>query len=158
RRYMGEVSDPPPEHRVLAARAEVGWGAWPEARQLLTGVPGLDTHESGIGLYLLARALDHAGVADSAAAMYRTFLALSPPAGEMEDERAAARLRLGLVLTQAGDRIAAREPLRLSAGRAGDAAIWLQLLEADALARGGDTAAVRQAVASHTDGIAGLRA
>ena len=158
RRYLSEVKDPLPEHRVLAGRAEAGWDAWPEARGLLGSVPGLDTYDNGIGLYHLARALDEAGAADSAAHMYRSFLALSPPAGEMSTERAAARLRLGLALTQAGDRAAAREHLRVSAELAGDATVWLELLEADALARGGDTAAVRQTVARHTDGIAGLRA
>lgn len=158
RRYAGEVSNPPADHLVLAARAEAGWNAWPEARALLDRVQQLDTYENGIGVYLLGRALDEAGEPARAAAAYRSFLALSPPAGEMESERAAARLRLGLVLTQAGERAAARRELQASAARAGDAAVWLDLLEADALARAGDTAAVRQMVAGHNDGIPGLRA
>jgi soluble lytic murein transglycosylase len=158
RRYMREVSDPPADHRVLAAQAEAGWNAWPEVRALLEPVQELDTYENGIGLYLLARALDDAGEAAGAAAAYRSFLALSPPAGEMEGERAAARLRLGLALIQTGDRAGAREPMQESARIAGDAVIWLELLEADALARAGDTTAVRLMVAGHDDGITGLRA
>lgn len=158
RRYMGEVPDPPPDHRVLAARAEAGWNAWPEARVLLERVPELHAHDNGIGLYLLGRALDAAGEAAGAAESYRAFLALSPPAGEMAGERDAARLRLGLALIQTGDRSAARRELQTSAQAAGEARVWLELLEADALARRGDTAAVRQMVARHDDGIAGLRA
>jgi soluble lytic murein transglycosylase len=158
RRYMGEVADPPPDHRVLAARAEAGWNAWPEARVLLERVPELHAHDNGIGLYLHGRALDDAGDAAAAAESYRAFLALSPPAGEMAGERAAARLRLGLALIQAGDRSAARRELQTSAQVAGEARVWLELLEADALARSGDTTAVRQLVARHDDDIAGLRA
>jgi soluble lytic murein transglycosylase len=156
RRYMGAVSDPPAEHRVLAGRAEAGWNAWPETRALLEQVPELDTYADGIGLYLLGRAHDEAGDAAAAAQAYRAFLALSPPAGELEDERAAARLRLGLSLIQAGDREAAREHLQASARRAGGAEVWLDLLEASALARAGDTTAVREATAGHDDDIPGL--
>ncbi|MBR9990006.1 MAG: tetratricopeptide repeat protein [Gemmatimonadetes bacterium] len=158
RRYVSEVINPPPDHLVLAARAEAGWNAWPETRALLERVPQLDTHENGIGIYLLARALDETGDAAGAVAAYRSFLALSPPAGEMEGERAAARLRLGLALTRTGDGAGARRELQLSAQRAPGAAAWLELLEADALAGRGDTAAVRTMVARHDDGIQGLRA
>jgi soluble lytic murein transglycosylase len=156
RRYLAEVSDPAADQLVLAARAEAGWKAWPEARALLEQVPQLDTHENGIGLYLLARARDEAGEAAAAVEAYTTFLALSPPAGALEHERAAARLRLGLALIQSGDRSAAREHLEAAARRAGGAAVWLDLLEAGALARAGDTAAVRQATADRDDGIPGL--
>ena len=158
RRYMSEATDPPADHLVLAARAEAGWNAWPETRALLEQVQELDTYENGIGVYLLGRALDETGDAAAAVAAYRAFLALSPPAGELTRERAAARLRLGLVLAQAGDRAGARRELRASAERAGSADVWLGLLEADALAKAGDTAGVRQMVAQYNDGIPGLRA
>ncbi|HEX2168630.1 MAG TPA: transglycosylase SLT domain-containing protein [Longimicrobiales bacterium] len=158
RRYMEEVTDPPADHLVLAARAEAGWKAWPEARALLERVPNLDAYENGIGLYLLGRALHEAGDATRAVEAYRAFLALSPPAGELEDERAAARLRLGLALIETGNRAAAREQLQVSRERAGEADAWLDLLEAEALARAGDTASVRQMVAEYDDGIPGLRA
>ena len=159
RRYLREITDAaPPDHLVLAARAEAGWNAWPEARALLESVPELDTHENGLGVYLLARALDDTGDAAGAVEAYRAFLALSPPAGEMEDERGAARLRLALALMRTGDRAGAGLELQSLRGTAGDAAVWLDLLQAEALASAGDTSAVRQMVASHDDGIAGLRA
>jgi soluble lytic murein transglycosylase len=158
RSYLGQVRNPPPEHLVLAALAEAGWGGWSEARSLLQRVPALDTHAHGLGLYLLGRSLDEAGDARAAADAYRAFLALSAPAGELEAERAAARLRLGLALIRAGDAQAGRGELEVSRQLAGGAAVWLTLLEADAMASRGDTAGVRRAVADHDSGIQGLRA
>lgn len=146
------------EHRVLSARSEAGWGAWPEVRELLHGVRALDTYEGGIGLYLLARARDATGDATGAIEAYRAFLALSAPAGRMEEERAAARLRLGLVLARQGDAAAAARELQASVARAGGASVWLDLLHAGELAQRGDTAAVRQAVARFSSGLTGLRA
>ncbi|MBA2670867.1 MAG: tetratricopeptide repeat protein, partial [Gemmatimonadetes bacterium] len=158
RRYLEAVPDAPADHKVLAARAEAGWGGWPEVHALLEGVPALDTHEGGIGLYLLARARDEQGDAQGAVASYRAFLALSAPAGELEQERAAARLRQGLALIRAGNRAAGESEVRMTAGQIGGASIWLDLLRADALAQTGDTAAVRAAVGSFDSGITGLRA
>lgn len=158
RRYASTVPQMPPEHRVLAARAEAGWEAWPAVLRLLRDVPALDTYENGIGLYLLARALDDTGDAAGAVTAYRAFLALSPPAGELEAERRAARLRLGLALVRSGDGAAARRELQVASDVAGGAAVWIDMLEADALAERGDTAGVRLAVAGRDDGIAGLRA
>jgi soluble lytic murein transglycosylase len=158
RSYLAVHATVPAEHRLLAARAEAGWGAWPEALALLEDVPALDTHAHGIGLYLLARARDEAGDAAGAAEAYRAFLALSAPAGELMAERAAARLRLGLALLRTGDHAVARRELAAAEAQAGGARVWLELLEADALAHVGDTAAVREAVATHSDGVPGLRA
>jgi len=158
RTYLEQTATVPPDHRVLAARAEAGSGAWPEAHALLADVPALDTHEHGIGLYLLGRARDHLEDAPGAVDAYRSFLALSPPAGALEDERAAARLRLGLALIRAGERGAGEDELRSVAADFGDATVWLDLLQADALAFRGDTAAVRTTVASHDAGYTGLRA
>ena len=158
RTYLAQVVEAPADHRLLAARAEAGWGAWEEARVLLEQVPALDTRENGIGLYLLGRARDEAGDAAAAAEVYRTFLDLSAPGGEMEEERRAAELRLALALIRAGDRSAGEEQVRSVASRSGDIAPWIALLHADALAATGDTAAVRQAIAGHDAGLEGLRA
>ncbi|HUF65270.1 MAG TPA: transglycosylase SLT domain-containing protein [Gemmatimonadaceae bacterium] len=158
RSYRGRVNELSPEHRVLAARAEAGWGAWPEVRALLEGLRSLDTYDDGIGLYLLARARDATGDAANAVQAYRSFLALSAPAGRMEEERAAARLRLGLVLARQGSAAEAAREMQVSAARVGGASVWLDLLHADALARRGDTAAVRAAVARFSSGLTGLRA
>ncbi|CAN5163235.1 hypothetical protein BH23GEM2_BH23GEM2_24920 [soil metagenome] len=158
RSYAERVDDVSVEHRVLAARAEAGWGAWPEVRALLDGLDQLDTYDDGIGLYLLARARDATGDAAGAVQAYRSFLALSAPAGRMEEERAAARLRLGLTLARQGNAAEAARELQLSAARAGGASAWLDLLHADALAQRGDTAGVRVAVARFNSGLTGLRA
>jgi soluble lytic murein transglycosylase len=45
-----------PERVLLAARAAAGWGGWREVDRLLTREPWLDTHFSGMGRELLARA------------------------------------------------------------------------------------------------------
>jgi soluble lytic murein transglycosylase len=158
RRYLQSTPDSAADMRVLAARAEAGWGAWSQVHALLRDVAGLDTLEDGIGLYLLARARDDGGDAAGAAEAYTAFLALRPSANGLQAERDAARLRLGLALVRAGRRDAAREHLQLSAQGAGTASVWLDLLAADALARTGDTAAVRAATTAHTDGVPGLRA
>jgi soluble lytic murein transglycosylase len=157
RSYVERARNVAADRRLLAARAEAGWGGWREVGALLENVPALDTYENGIGLYLLARARDEAGNVPGAVEAYRAFLALSPPAGELQQERAAARLRLGLALLRAGEHDAARAELQLSAERAGEAAVWFDLLRADALAQTGDTAAVRQAVGRFDSGFMGLR-
>jgi soluble lytic murein transglycosylase len=158
RRYLEEHPDAPTDQRLLAARAEAGWGGWDRVSALLEGLPALDTYQNGIGLYLLGRARDEGGDAAAAAVAYRAFLDHSPPGGELEPERRAARLRLGLALLRAGDREGARAELAVASELAGGAAVWLGLLEADALAELGDTASVRRAVAGMDSGIPGLRA
>jgi soluble lytic murein transglycosylase len=158
RNYVDRSRSVPTDHRLLAARAEAGWGAWEAVHGLLEGVDALDTYENGLGLYLLARARDERGDAEGAVRAYRSFLALSPPAGELEEERSAAHLRLGLALLRTGDREAAGEEMAIARRIAGGASVWLDLAEADALAQAGDTAAVRQVAARHDSGVLGLRA
>jgi soluble lytic murein transglycosylase len=157
RRYLDEVADAPMEHRLLAARAEAGWGGWSHVDDLLEGAPNLDTYDGGLGLYLLGRARDERGDAEGAAAAYRAFLDFSPPGGELDAQRGAARLRLGLALLRSGDREGARRELAAATEMAGGAGVWLELLEAEALAELGDTAAVGRAVAGFDRGITGLR-
>jgi len=158
RRYLDHTTDVPPDHLLLAARAEAGWGAWAAVRRLLENVPALDTHQNGVGVYLLGRARDEGGDARGAAEAYQAFLAFSPPAGALETEREAARLRLGLALLRVGDRDGAREAIAATAVALGGASVWLDVLRADALAQTGDTTAVRAAVADMDSGILGLRA
>jgi soluble lytic murein transglycosylase len=158
RRYLAETPGAPIDRRLLAARAEAGWGGWDAVHSLLDGAPALDAHEGGIGLYLLGRSRDARGDTRGAIEAYRAFLAHSTPAAGLEAERAAARLRLGLALVRTGSSDAARQELTLSRERAGTAAVWIGILEADALAQVGDTAGVRRAVAEYDSGILGLRA
>ena len=157
RRYLDETRDSSADHRILAARAEAGWGDWAAAGGLLEGVRGLDAIDDGIGLYLLARARDERGAVAEAIESYRAFLAL-PPATATEQQRAIARLRLGLAMVRAGQGAAARDQLASAARDIGPAAPWLALIQADALAETGDTAAVRAAVADYDEGVHGLHA
>ena len=154
-RYLEEADDVSPSMRVLAARAHGGWGDWGSALSLLEDVEGLDPHDDGVGLWLLGRGRDAVGQDSLAIEAYRAFLAFSPPGGELEAERGAARLRLALALIRTGDRTAGRAALDSLA--LGDSP-WLTILEADALAAAGDTAGVREAVAGLNEGISGLRA
>jgi soluble lytic murein transglycosylase len=158
RRYLDETPTPPPDHRLLAARAEAAWGAWDQVHGLLDRLPALETYQNGVGLYLLARALDERGDVRGAIEAYRAFLAFSPPAGTMEPERSAARLRLALALTRIEDRQGAQAEMDAVMQMAGGASVWLEVLRADALALAGDTTAVRSAVARFDSGILGLRA
>jgi soluble lytic murein transglycosylase len=157
RRYMSEAGDVSDDMRVLAARAEAGWEAWPRVRDLLGNVDALDTYEHGIGLYLLGRGHEAAGDAAKAVESYRAYLAL-PMAETSAADRAAARLRLALSLVRARQPSAAAAELQSLKAETGGAATWLDLLVADALAANGDTAAVRNATAEHTDDIPGLYA
>jgi soluble lytic murein transglycosylase len=156
REHLRRSDRPPLQDLVLAARAEAGWGAWPEVHALLEGIGGLEAHENGIGLYLLGRARDAMGDAHGAVAAYRSFLSLSPPPGELQAERDAARLRLGLALIRSGDARASQAELERSRQPLGAAAVWLRVLQGEALAAAGDTAAVRVAVAEYDTGILGL--
>jgi soluble lytic murein transglycosylase len=158
RSFMERADTVTAEHRVLAARAEGGWENWPEVITLLENVSALPSYGNGIGLYFLGRARDATGDAGGAVETYRAFLALSPPAGELEQEWAAAQLRLGLALIKAGDREAARQELETASELAGNASYWFDLLEAEALAEAGDMAEVETAVAGMDSGFRGLQA
>lgn len=152
--YLTEVSDPPADHVVLAARAHGGWGGWAEALTLLDGVSSLESYDDALGLYILGRARDEQGDAKGAVEAYRAFLTFSPPAGEVDEERAAARLRMGLALIRSGDRAAGEAELT---GLGVSNLSWFRILRADALAAAGDTAAVRGVVEGFDSGMLGLR-
>lgn len=158
RAYADGMGEMEPEYRVLASRAEAGWGEWEAAGALLEGLPALDTYEGGIGLYLLGRARDEAGDAAGAVEAYQAFLALSTPAGEMEEERAAAGLRLGLAMIRAGEVDEGTVQVREVANQMSGASLWIDLLRVDALADLGDTTAVRLATQEHSSGLTGLAA
>jgi soluble lytic murein transglycosylase len=153
--YLEQTAEPPADHLVLAARAHGGWGDWAGALAALERVPSLAGQGDALGLYLLGRARDRGGDVPGAVEAYRAFLAASPPAGALRAERDAARLRLGLALLRAGEAEAGRaqlDALELASSP------WFRILEADALAAAGDTAAVRAIAAGFDSGMPGLRA
>ena len=59
--------------RLVLARAEAGWENWPAVLELLGGLEGLDRLEDGVGLYLLARALEQAERWSEAATRYAEY-------------------------------------------------------------------------------------
>src|SRR5690606_9171349 len=48
RTYLDEVAKPTPEARLLAARAEAGWGGWDAVHALLADVPTLELGADGV--------------------------------------------------------------------------------------------------------------
>jgi soluble lytic murein transglycosylase len=144
------------DRRLLAARAEAGWGAWERVRELLGAEDGLGAVEDGIGLYLLGRAEDDLGNPTAAVRLYREFLAHAPATGSVDLERSAARVRLALAEVRAGTNATGAEDEARNA--LGNASRWLPLLRADALAARGEVDAVTRAVAGFTSGYEGIRA
>ncbi len=149
RQYQG--GDLTPRARLLAARAEAGRGDWRRVRALLGGAPGLDTLGGGRARYLLARASDETGDLEAAGALYGEFVRTAGSA--MAVERDAARLRHALVTArldpEAGDRALAA----VSAVPPD----WRAVLEAEALARDGETARVDSLARGVTGGERGRR-
>ena len=134
------------ESRVLAARAEAGSEGWDRVLSLLGDVDGLDSLDGARGLYLRARAHDHAGDLEAARADYDAFLSAAPSGQDLQ--RDAASLRRALVLVRidpaAGDR-ALEEVAKIDPG-------WKAVLQAEALAQVGDTRRVEALAGSVSDG------
>ena len=156
RRYIASADSVSDADRVLAARAEAGWGAWPEARDLLEPVASLDIHDDGIGLYLLGRARDEMGNAEGAVDAYRRFLEVAGAAAVYERERAVAELRLGLAYLKTGEAAEASRMLDRAAAHAGGASQWFDILRAEALADVGDVESVASIVQGYRSGFLGL--
>ena len=156
-RYLEKTSDPSPRRRLLAARAEAGWNHWTAVGEVLKDVPGLDSLAQGLGLYLRARSRDAAGEADAAAQAYGRFLETAP-AERYSEKKAAARLLRGLALLRAGQKEQGESVLAEVSGAMGPAALWVDLLKAEALAQTGAPAAARQAASRYSSGLPGLRA
>ncbi len=123
---------------LLLARAEAGWGNWPEVIALLEGEDWLDAGE-GEGRYLLARAYDEEARAAEAADAYRTFL--DGPSRDAR-RRAVAALRGARALWRAGrheDAAALLEDAPVDA----DGRAWLALELAEESAAAGNPHEVR---------------
>jgi len=61
--------------RLALARAEAGWTNWPAVVELLEGASWLREVEGGVGLYLLARALEESDRPADASVVYRAYVA-----------------------------------------------------------------------------------
>jgi soluble lytic murein transglycosylase len=143
-RRHAERAEFSPEERLIAARAEAGWGAWPEVYELLRGQDELRDREEALGLYLVARALDELGRHPEAVQTYEEYLTYAPVGEETDIRRDAAQLRMALSRVSAG--MEAGEAFEVAGRRLGAASRVLPLLRADAAAAGGDSEGVGRLV------------
>lgn len=133
REHMGDPKTAPSDAVILAAQAAGEWGAWRQARDLLSAHPGLGRAEGGEGLLLLGRAEEELGNHASAAAAYRRYLEV----GEGRS-RALAQARLGNVLRQGGDPRGAAAALAAAAPLVPEVEDWLGVLQLEQLVKSGD--------------------
>ena len=150
RRHLQRTGDDRPEALLLAARTEAGWGGWSAVREYLAGEEWLDDVGGGEGWFLLGRAQEEAERWEAAMEAFRRFREVSRgPA--MEALRPIAQLREGLVLMRLdrdGDAAAILTGVSREVPGIADR---IDLLAAEALAPGGDSAAVRRLVEGQTD-------
>lgn len=142
RDHLRKPENRSPEAILLAARAEAGWGGWPRVRDYLEPVAWLDEVRRGEGWYLLARAREEAEAWEQAFDAYDRFLAAAAADDGMAAAR-VARLRQGLLLIRLDRADAAAHQLSALAEEAPEVADRIDVLAAEALALGGDTAGVR---------------
>jgi peptidoglycan lytic transglycosylase len=139
------VADGEPEDVIVLARAEAGWGNWPEVLELLGRADWLERVDGGSGLYLLGRALEDDGSWAAAAAAYEHF---ADEVGINRPEAAPALSRRARVLWEIDDRDGALAALgRLVAAPA--VRSWTAVELIGAAAEAGDSAGVR-ALLAHT--------
>jgi soluble lytic murein transglycosylase len=129
-----------PEAVLLAARADAGRSAWSSVVRRLESTTWLDSVSYGDGRALLAHARLEIGDYESAAAGYRLFLSYSIEVRP----RALAELGLARSLASLGRAAEAVEAYSRAAQFAPEIEAWTSFLSAEALAAGGDTAAVRR--------------
>lgn len=154
RNVLARAMQPSAEMVLLAARAEAGWGGWDRVIAYLEGASWLDEVDGGEGWFWLARALDESGRPADAVNAYDRYL---DRVGEVGADRAAvARLRRALVLLRVDPSGSGREALAEARATSSEIREWIDVLAAEALAPGGDTAAVAAAVSGLPD-EAGLR-
>ncbi len=158
REYLDEVDRPSEADRLLAARAEARYGDWERVSELLDDDDALQ--RSDTAAHLVARARDELGDDAGAIEAYEHFLERASAAANEASQLdvGAARLRLALARLRVGNADLADQELAQLKRDLSGADDWLTILRADALARAGDTAAVRLSVEEQEDGILGLRA
>ena len=99
--YLQSQPDAPPLARLVAARAEAGWGGWENVRALLEERPWLGTIEAGEGWFWLARSLEEEEHWDAALQAYESYLS-APDATADPDRRLIAEIRRDLLLLRTG--------------------------------------------------------
>ncbi|HET6763187.1 MAG TPA: transglycosylase SLT domain-containing protein, partial [Longimicrobiaceae bacterium] len=122
---------------------EAGWGGWSRERPLLEGKPWLDATGGGAGWYWLGRAREETGDDAGAADAYGRYLRASP-ASDPDGLRVTAELRHALTLLHAGRAEEGAAALQALRRRSPATVGWAPLLAAEALAKSGDTARVRE--------------
>ncbi len=147
-RDLGADTSDDPGQLLLLARAESGWGNWPEVALLLERI---ETAAVGVGperWWLLARAHEDGGRWESSVAAYRTFLEGAGPAGA----RAVAALpRLARAALAAGKPEEALAALSAIPASADWLRSWAALEGAESRVASGDTAWVVRLLANVRD-------
>jgi len=136
-----------PEHVLLLATAEAGWGYWSGVHTLLEGAPWLDTVGGGEGIFLLARALEKA---ERWAAAADAFERYERVARVDAAERPAARVRGIRARWRAGDRARAEGAMDALGGTP-IVRSWLAVDLLRETVEAGDTAATSRLLAKVTD-------
>ncbi len=143
--YLAATPDSTPESVLLTARAEAGWGGWPEVEKLLRGRRWLDSADAGRGWALLGRSHYEQREWSASGDAYGRFLRVASDAGG--HERGLAALRRAIALAHDD-----REPASLALFDSARAALpqiddWIEYYAARAAAQAGDTAAVERRLA-----------
>ena len=145
RAHLKGLPDTSAETLVVLARAEAGWGDWPQVRQLLAGRAWLDTVDGGGGRELLGRSELARGDWSAAAADLGRYLDVAE--GVDERARGLALVRRAQALQRAGQEAAALAAYDAGAKELAPVQDWVRWLAAGAAADAGDTAQVRARLA-----------
>lgn len=144
RAYLAPLGSAALEDRMLLAEAEAGWRNWGGAVAALTG-DGIDTAGAPPRFwYLLGTSREEAGDHAGAVRALTRFVE-AVPAGAPDG--LVARSRLARVLAGVGDGAGSREQVEALRGLSPRVGDWTALAVAEALARGGDGAAVGEVLA-----------
>ncbi len=146
RDYLATLNDTTPADRLLAGRAEAGWGDWERVAALLAGQNWLDSVSDGLGWWLLGRSYYDSGQWDQSRSALARYLEVTPASNARQ--RGLAELYRGHAAREAGAESDAVAAYDRAAALLPDAADWIGLQSVAALASTGDTAQVNARLAS----------
>jgi soluble lytic murein transglycosylase len=146
RDYLASRADTTEAAILLTARAEAGWGAWDQVRELLEGRQWLDRVGAGYGWSLLGRSQIEQGAWREGAVSLGRYLSVADSSGQLR-EPGLAQLRRARALVEQREyqaAIAAYDDARRMLPQIED---WIHVFAASAAASAADTATVRQRLA-----------
>lgn len=144
------MADSEPEHVLLLASAEAGWGNWTGVRLLLEDADWLEEVGEADGLFLLGRGLERAERWSAAATTFDRYIEI---AGGDAPERSAARVRGVRSLWRSGEREAAEQGLEMLVATP-TVRSWVAADLIREAVEEGDTVATRTLLSRVTDEVA----